>query len=164
MIMSWAEWLRETPLSIYIQEDVNAFPLLEVLHVVTIALVVGSIFIVDLRLLNVSARTYPVSRLMRAVLPITIIAFIFAAMTGFLLFASQPTRYLGTTPFLIKMALLFCAVINMAVFHFVTQRGIAGWDVAERVPISAKVAGLVSIILWIAILVAGRFIGFLLAY
>jgi hypothetical protein len=101
---------------------------------------------------------------MRAVLPITIIAFIFAAMTGFLLFASQPTRYLGTTPFLIKMALLFCAVINMAVFHFVTQRGIAGWDVAERVPISAKVAGLVSIILWIAILVAGRFIGFLLAY
>jgi small-conductance mechanosensitive channel len=164
MIESWAKWLNETPMAIYIQEDVNAFPMLEVLHVVFIALVVGSIFIVDLRLLNLSARSYPVSRLMRAVLPITIISFIFAAVSGFLMFASQATRYLATPIFVIKMGLLSLAVVNMIFFHFVTHRGIANWDTSETVPNSAKLAGLASLLLWVGILVAGRFVGFLLSY
>jgi len=164
MIMGWAERLRDSSLALYIQEDVTAFPLLEALHVMAVALVVGSIFIVDLRLMNLAAKSYPVSRLMRSVLPVTVGAFLLAAITGALMFASQPTRYLATTPFLIKLGLLSLALVNMGVFHLWTHRGIAGWDRAAVLPIGARMAGLISLILWIMILIAGRFVGFMLAY
>lgn len=162
MFTRWIEWLGNSPLAIYVQEDAVAFPMLEVLHVISIALVVGSIFIVDLRLMNLAARSYPVSRLMRAVLPLTVIAFLSAAVTGFLMFSSQPARYLATTPFVIKMCLLALAVVNMAVFHGWSHRRVASWDRAVAMPVGARAAGAVSFVLWIAILVAGRFIGFML--
>jgi len=162
MIMGWAEWLEETPLAYFIQGDLYAFPLLEVLHVVSIALVVGTIFIVDLRLLNWCSKSYQVTRLLRAMLPLTLGAFGFAAVTGFLMFSSQPTRYLETPVFLLKMGLLLLAAVNMAIFHVWTQRGIAQWDTEGAVPLSARTAGLISMVLWVAILVAGRFVGFLL--
>jgi len=164
MITDWAEWLGNSALSNYIQEDPTAFPILEVLHVVAIALVVGSIFIVDLRLLNLCSKTYRVSRLLKAVLPMTGIAFTFAVITGFLMFASQPVRYLHTTPFLLKMGLLVLAGANMLLFHAWTHRGITKWDDGDAIPRAARVAGLVSLILWVAILFAGRFVGFLLAF
>ena len=162
MFTRWIEWLGNSPLAIYIQEDAIAFPMLEVLHVISIALVVGSIFIVDLRLMNLAGRTYPISRLMRAVLPLTIIAFLSAATTGFLMFSSQPARYLATAPFVIKLVLLALAVVNMGVFHVWSHRRVAGWDTAVAMPVGARAAGAISFVLWIAILVAGRFVGFML--
>lgn len=164
MIMNWAEWLGNSPLSNYIQSDINAFPILEVAHVVSIALVVGSIFIVDLRLLNICSKSYRVTRLLSAVLPMTVVAFIFSLVSGFLMFSSQPVRYLHTTPFLIKMGLLVLAGANMLLFHVWTHRGIAKWDEGDAVPAAARLAGLASLIVWVAILFVGRFVGFLLAF
>lgn len=164
MIYKWAEWLLSTPLSQYIQEDATIFPALEVLHVMAVAIVVGTIFIVDLRLMNLCSKSYRVTQLMRAILPLTIAGFIVALATGFFMFASQPVRYLNTTPFQIKMGLLLLAGLNMAVFHVWTHRGISAWDEGDAIPRSARLAGLSSLILWVGILFAGRFIGFLLAY
>jgi hypothetical protein len=161
MITNWAEWLGHTALSYYIQRNAVAFPILEVLHVIAITLVVGSIFVVDLRLLNLCSKSYRITHLLRAVLPLTLCAFVFALLTGFLLFSSQPVRYLHT-PFPIKMGLLMLAGVNMAVFHLWTERRIAAWDKGGVTPLGARIAGGVSMVLWIAILVAGRFIGFVL--
>jgi hypothetical protein len=165
MLMTWAEWLRDTALAQKIQESAVAFPWLECVHVVAIALVLGVIMIVDLRLLNVASRSYRVTRLMRTLLPLTWAAFAVALVTGSLLFLSQPTKYLLTVPFQIKMGLLALAGLNMAIFHVWTQRGIAVWDDGvAAIPLSARLAGLISIILWVGIAFAGRFIGFMVPY
>lgn len=126
---SWASALEQTALAQSIQSGLNTFPMLEVVHVVALALVVGSIFIVDLRLMNFASRTYRVSDLTKAMLPITVGAFVVAFISGSLMFISQAERYLQTTPFLIKMGLLVLAAVNMAVFHLWSHRGVVEWDV-----------------------------------
>lgn len=163
--MSWAEWLRDTPFAQQIQASETAFPWLECVHVLAIVLVMGTIMIVDLRLLDVASRSYRVTRLMRTLLPLTWAAFVVALITGSLMFLSQPTKYLLTVPFQIKMGLLLLAGLNMAIFHLWTQRGIAVWDGgAAAIPLSARLAGLVSILLWLGIVFAGRFIGFMIPF
>jgi hypothetical protein len=165
MLMTWAEWLRDVPLAQRIQESATAFPWLECLHVIAIVLVVGSIMIVDLRLLNVASRSYRVTRLMRTLLPLTWAAFVVALITGSLLFLSQPTKYLLTVPFQIKMGLLALAGLNMATFHLWAQRGIALWDNGTAaIPLAARFAGLLSILLWLGVVFAGRFIGFMVPF
>jgi hypothetical protein len=79
------------------------------------------------------------------------------------MFFSQPALYLKTPAFQLKLALLVLAGINMAVFHLWTHRNIAAWDSDRRTPIAAKVAGLVSLSVWIGVMFAGRFVGFTLS-
>lgn len=160
MLMQWAGIVRETGLAAYIRDDFTAFPLLEVLHVMAIALVIASIFVVDLRLLGLASRDYPVRALMRTMLPLTIVSFTCAALTGGLLFISDASHYLEVTPFLIKMGLLGLAFLNMVLFHLWVRRDIARWDSGGAIPMGARGAGLVSMLLWVAILGAGRFVGF----
>ncbi len=71
------------------------FPWIEVVHVLAITIVFGSILLVDLRLAGLAARDYPISKLSKAVVPVTWIAFIIAAITGSLLFLSNPITYYG---------------------------------------------------------------------
>ncbi|MGX7895949.1 DUF6644 family protein [Tsuneonella sp. HG222] len=156
----WAGALEQTGLAQAIQESLTAFPLLEVAHVWAIALVVGSIFLFDLRLLGVASKSYPLDRLMRTVLPVTVGAFVFAVLTDFLMFVSRATSYLGNPVFLIKLGLLLAAGVNMALFHAWSHRRVAGWSVGQHVPPAARLAGLCSLVLWSAILTAGRFVGF----
>jgi hypothetical protein len=137
------------------------FPFFECVHVVALTIVVGSIAFVDLRLIGWGASRKSASTTMSDVLPITRWAFAGAVLTGLLLFSSHATTYIHNTAFIIKMALLAIALINIAVFHRITTKTIATWDNAVKTPPAAKFAGGVSLVLWIAIVAAGRWIGFL---
>src|SRR3954463_2125804 len=86
-------WLQDTPIGVFMRENVVAFPLVESIHVLALTLVVGSIGMVDLRLLGVSARNHAVSKLTTEVLPLTWICFAVAAVTGFLMFFSKAVAY-----------------------------------------------------------------------
>lgn len=88
-------------------------------------------------------------------------AFALAVVCGFLLFASKAATYYENVPFQIKMVCLGLAGLNMLVFHLVTARRMAVWD-QEDPPGQVKVAGLISLTLWVAIVAAGRWIGFVL--
>lgn len=153
--------LEQSGLALSIQESLYAFPLLEVVHVASIALVVGSIFVVDLRLMHIASVSYRLDHLMRVVLPVTIAAFVLALASGFLMFISQAAQYLENTAFQIKMVLIVLAGINMVVFHVWGHKRVVGWNVDAVPPGTARMAGLTSMLLWIAVLVAGRFVGFL---
>jgi hypothetical protein len=155
-------WLEATEVATTIRENSLVFPWLESVHVMAIALVLGTIAIIDLRLIGVAGVGFRTSRLMRAMLPITWTAFALATITGVLMFLSQPALYLRTTAFQIKLGLLLMAGVNMAVFHLLTARSLAGWDDSRATPPGAKLAGLLSLCLWIGIVFAGRFIGFTL--
>lgn len=155
----WA-WLEALPLA----EQIGAtwwFPLLESVHVVSSTFIVGSILMVDLRLLGLAAMRHPVSRIVREVIPWTYAASGVSVATGIGMFITRASHYAGNAAFQIKMALLVLAAINMAVFHLVSARGIAEWDASAAPSPAARFAGACSLLLWAGVMLSGRWIGHL---
>ncbi len=143
-----------------IRENDLLFPSIESVHVVAICLVVGSIFVLDLRLLGLASLDRPVGRLTSAILPLTWSAFVVAAGSGFLLFMSHATKYLANGYFVAKMFLICAAGLNMVVFHAVTARDLPKWEAQRLPPPRARLAGALSVLFWIAVVTCGRWIGF----
>jgi hypothetical protein len=135
------------------------FPIVETLHVMAFTIVVGSIAMVDLRLLGITSRNSTVSRLTKEVLPWTWTAWVTAAVFGTLLFLGKAATYAGNLQFRLKFVCMGLAALNMLVFHFGAYRQVARWDSGEP-PVSAKMAGALSMSLWIAVVFFGRWIGF----
>jgi hypothetical protein len=154
---NFALWLSETPLSIALTDSEWAFPALESLHVIALTLVVGSIGVVDLRLLGLASKERDTSGLIGAILPVTWIAFTLAAITGVLLFSANPISYTSNFYFLAKLGLLALAGLNMLLFHLFANRHLA--DPAALTP---RVSGGVSLVLWVTVVAFGRWIGFTL--
>jgi uncharacterized membrane protein len=156
-VNSFFEWLQMTGLAVKVSEV--WFPWVESLHVIALALVVGTLFIIDSRLIGLTSRHLRFTYVSEQLLPWTWGAFIVAATTGILLFMSNAQGYVSNTPFLIKMGLLVLAGLNMLYFQLVTYRSVASWDAGRPIP-AARVAGIVSLTLWILIIGFGRWIGF----
>ena len=153
--------LQAEPFAQAVSESTWLFPTIETVHVLALTLVVGSIMVVDLRLLNLASRNRPVRELVDEVLPWTWSAFAVAAITGGLLFSSAALRYWGIWQFQTKMVMLILAAINMAIFHLGAYRGVEAWDRAPiSPPAAAKLAGGVSLTIWVTVIVLGRWIGF----
>jgi hypothetical protein len=152
--------ISDSAIGTAVRENGVIFPWLEVAHVIAISTVVGTIALVDLRLIGAASTSYPISRLTKALLPLTWISFAFAFVTGALMFSGQPATYFGNFAFRMKMVMLLAAGLNMAVFHLLTMRGISLWDRDAPVPAAAKVAGILSMIIWVTIVALGRWIGF----
>ena len=155
-------WLEATTIASTIAEADSLFPWIESVHVLAITLVVGSIFIVDLRLVGVASLDRAAHTIMSEILPLTWGAFALAALTGSLLFVSKALTYGHNAFFLVKMGLMMLAGINMAVFHLVSGRDAPGWGPATQLPVSARISGSISLALWITIVACGRWIGFTL--
>jgi hypothetical protein len=143
-----------------IRESDWLFPIIETVHVLALSMVVGSIFMLDLRLLGVASLDRRVTAVSASVLPWTWAGFCIAALAGLLMFASAAVKYWGIDWFRAKLILLALAGVNMLVFQFITSRRIRMWDLRLPPPCAARVAGAISIILWISIVVCGRWIGF----
>ena len=151
-------WLETLPLAEHIGFT-WWFPFLESLHVLGVGLVVGSILMVDLRLLGVTALSVPASRMTRELIRWTWGAFVLAVFTGFGMFMTRAGTYIANPAFQIKLLFLLLAGVNMAWFQFRTLRGVAGWDTAARPPRAARIAGIASLVLWIGVIFAGRWVG-----
>jgi hypothetical protein len=155
--------LENTPFASAVRGDWEwAFPNIETIHVLSLALVFGSILMIDLRLLGVTSRNSTVSKLSAEVLPFTWIAFVIAAISGTLLFISNARIYFHNLQFELKFLCMFLAAINMAVFHFGAYRSVLQWDNRLPPPLSARVAGGLSILLWVSVIFFGRWIGFVI--
>ena len=128
------------------------YPALEVVHIVGIGLLLGSLVLVELRLWGRAAEL-PVRPLARFGLTLTLAGFALAAASGSMMFLSQPDELLANRPFLLKMALLLCVGLNAAVFHL--RGGIARH--AEGV---ARGQTLLSLGLWLGIIICGRSIAY----
>jgi hypothetical protein len=152
--------LQSTSWATAIREDGTWFPLIECVHVLAITFVVGTVAMVDLRLLGVSSRGRAVSRLTSELLPWTWGGFVVAVATGSLMFASAALKYFDNIPFRIKFLFLILAGANMALFHLTTERSVKHWDEDPSTPRMAKVAGGLSLVFWFGVIAAGRWIGF----
>ncbi|MEX0965491.1 MAG: DUF6644 family protein [Pseudohongiellaceae bacterium] len=135
------------------------FPFLESIHVISAAFVVGTILMVDLRLLGVSAAKYRISTLSRELLPWTWGAFVVATITGLGMFITRAASHVVNPAFQWKMVLLVLAGVNMAYFHFRLYKNIAQWDESTATTMQLKVIGGLSLFLWSGVMLAGRWIG-----
>ncbi|HTE39941.1 MAG TPA: DUF6644 family protein [Steroidobacteraceae bacterium] len=153
-------WLEARPFAVAIAESGWLFPGIEVVHVIALTLVVGSIAMLDLRLLGVSRKDHGVLELASQTLPWTWGAFAVALISGALLFSSAATTYAENIPFRVKLVLIALAGINMLVFHVTAYRTAHRWNHQLPTPLAARIAGTLSLTFWVGVVFFGRWIGF----
>jgi hypothetical protein len=150
--------LEDLPISQEITDNPIWFPVLEAMHVVSLGLVVGAVLFLDLRLMGVFARKEPMHEAAKVIGLIWLAAGL-AFMSGFLMFAPAASRYLANTAFDLKMGLIFLAGLNMLVLHLGVWRRLADWNESAP-PFAARLAGAVSLTLWVLIVILGRMVPF----
>jgi hypothetical protein len=128
-----------------------AYPALEVVHIVGIALLLGNLIALEVRVFG-RAAALPVPALARLSLTLALAGFSLAAASGLLMFATQPDELLANRAFIVKMGLLALAGLNAAAFHL---RGSL-----RKLDSAARLQMLVSTGLWIAVVVCGRWIAY----
>jgi hypothetical protein len=139
------------------------FPAVNIVHLVGIALLFGSVVVLDLRLLGLS-RGLSVRRLAGHVLPWSAASFLLIVPSGLMMFVAHASDFISSPVFALKMCLIMAAGINAAIFHAVALRTADVWDSEEMrklpPPPSARLTGAVSLLIWISVIACGR----LLAY
>ena len=160
VLLEFCEWLAGTAWSIALHESLYMYPLVESTHVLALCLFVGTLVIVDLRLLGVVFRRVPVSEVNARTLPWTVTGFVVMVVTGLLLFYAIPVRTYQSIWFRAKVVLLVVAGINAWLLHRRVSRDRASWDRAAVPPKAARVSAAVSLSVWAGVIVMGRMIAY----
>jgi len=132
-----------------------AFPLAECVHIGGFAVGVGSIALVDFRMLNLGLRQATAARILRYTEPWTLIALVFVVFSGAALFLSQTEIYLVNQIFPLKMYVLLAALI----YNFTVHRKVATME--NPSPAWSKLVAIISLLLWVSVVFGGIFTGFL---
>ncbi|MGY2485316.1 DUF6644 family protein [Cupriavidus sp. CP313] len=166
LFAQWTEWagaLARLPFSIALRSSAWAYPAVEIVHLAGMALLFGSIFVVDMRLAGLGRRL-PVSLLLRHALPFTAGAFVAVAGSGVLLFLAHADELAANPAFLAKLCLIALALANVLWFHLGPYRslhaGQRGWDSGVAPPAGARVSAIVSMVTWSLVICAGRLIAY----
>ncbi len=160
LLLDLCQWINDLPASQALNESEWAFPIVESVHVLALALMVGTVALVDLRLLGLTFRRVRVSDVAGQLLPLTWIGFAIMALSGIALFASEAAKLYDSSAFRLKLVLLVLAGLNPLIFHFTIYRSVATWDEAPVVPLRARISAVTSLTLWAGIIAAGRMIAY----
>jgi hypothetical protein len=128
-----------------------AYPALEIVHILGIAMLLGNLFLLELRVFGKGA-ALPVKDLARLGLSVVVVGFCMAAASGLLMFATQAAELLTNRAFTLKMLLLCTAACNAAWFH--------GRGSLDKLDGTAKLQMLVSSVLWVGVVTCGRWIAY----
>ena len=159
-MLALCKWLEQTPVGASVRESLWLFPAIETVHLLGMAVLVVAVGVFDLRLLSWAMRHERVSVLGRRLLPWAWAGFAVQVVTGTLLFSSEAIKVYTNPAFRLKMLLIVLAGLQALTFHRTVYRGVAKWDETGVLPAGAKISGFVSLVLWIGVVAAGRFIGF----
>ena len=155
----WLRWVERSPLGVVLRENPWLYPGVEICHILGFVLLVGAAAMFDLRLLGIS-RAISVQALGGHLLPWARAGLALAAPTGLLLFISDATTIGYNPAFQVKLILIALAILNTVVFHRWTARSLDSWDVGRPTPLGAKLAAIVSLVLWTGAVVGGRLIAY----
>jgi hypothetical protein len=158
VLREFSEWLGNTSVGMAVADD--WFPKVECVHVIALATVVGTIFLVDTRLIGLTSTRLSFRQISSRLLPWTWAGFILAVITGLLLFSSNAVAYYENGAFRLKLVLMILAAVNMLYFELVTFRNVAAWETSAKPPFAARLAGVLSVVLWCGVIMTGRWIGF----
>jgi len=130
-----------------------SFPFFECIHIATFAMSVGTIAIVDFRLLGIAMGRQTAAQLLKATWIWTLVGLVIVITSGMVIFTTDPLRYYYNSAFRYKCIALLCAVI----YNYTIHRKVAS---SEPSPLVAKLVGGFSLLLWISIVFAGLFYAF----
>ncbi|MGQ0676440.1 MAG: DUF6644 family protein [Rhodospirillales bacterium] len=151
--------LQESAVGEAMRQWLLLYPLVEIVHLVGIALLVGSIVCLDLRLMGLR-RKLPASFTAQHLLPVTVAGLCLVVASGSLLFTTEAASLFHNPAFRVKLILIALGGVNAALFHLGPWRRVAAWEHA-RPPLSARLGGAASMGLWIGVLTCGRLIAYL---
>ena len=159
-LLQVCQWLNDTQLATAIRESDVVFPVIETVHVLGIALLAGTVAIVDLRLLGLILKKERFSQVAGQILPLTWLGFAAMFGSGALLFLAEAAKSYYNPAFRFKMLLLIIAGLNPLIFHSTVYRHVSLWDESPVAPWRARLTGYLSLTLWSGIIVAGRAIAY----
>lgn len=149
--------LQESALGHLMRSSPALYPAVEILHIIGFVVLVGSIMALDLRLLGLG-RGIAIQPMAQLLLPLSRAGFLLAIVMGFLLFSADASHVVKNPAFQTKLLLLAVALANIVIAHAGPWRDIGRWG--DKPPGGAKVTALVSLVLWLAIICAGRLIAY----
>ena len=149
-------WMQVSDIGTGIRESVWTFPIVETTHVLALAISTGILIWFDFRLLGWGMKHQPISLIHKQIMPYAVFGFLVMFVTGVLLFWSEAEKCYLSGFFRAKVLFLFLAGFNALIFEFKTKKTIEEWDKYPVPPIKARLAGLLSIISWAAVIIAGR--------
>src|SRR5262245_2065633 len=155
-LLTWCQWLEQTPLATAIGESVWLFPIIEGSHILALPLSVGMILMFDLRLLGLAFQGGSAARLMHDVLRWSKSGFVVMFITGALLFMTHASQAYANVFFRTKLIFLVLLAINAAVFQIVFYPKMAAWEAGGGTPFGARLCGGLSLVVWIGVIVCGR--------
>jgi hypothetical protein len=156
---AWALALEHSALGETLRQAMWLYPIANVLHVLAVVAMVGSILAFDLRLMG-AVKSLPVAGLARLLLPISVVGFLMAVVTGALLFTADATAVWNNPVFVYKLALIALGLVNITVFHFGVWRSAEHWAAGAPAPMPAVAGAAVSIVSWVATASLGRLIAY----
>ena len=156
MVQSFCNWLSNTPLSLKIQTVLWIIPAVQTVHILCVAVVMSTMAMLDFRLAGIAGRSQPVSRVVARWVPWIWWTLPVMLLTGCILIIGEPTRELMNPYFRSKMAML-AVVVAITAFVQVRNKDGAYW---QNRAIAAKFAGAFSLLLWVGIVTAGRWIAY----
>jgi hypothetical protein len=156
---AWAVWLETSGVAVAMRQWLWLYPAVEITHIVGFVVLVGSAFMFDLRLLGLS-RALPVSAMAVHLLRWARLALLLVIPSGALMFLAHATEFAASPAFRLKLLLIGAAFLNAGLFHRWPFRAVGDWDTEIPAPGPARLAGVLSLVLWIGVIACGR----LLAY
>ncbi len=151
-------WLRDTAIGEFVRNSTWAFPFLQSLHFIGMALLIGIVGAIDLRVLGL-ARSVPLAPLHR-LLPLAFIGFGLNLLTGIFFFCHDPWVYAFNAAFRLKMLLIVVAGLNALWFRLGVFLDLETWGAGIEASRLAQVISALSLLIWIAVITAGRYIAF----
>ena len=159
-LLKFCQWLNGTPLSVWLRESPYPFPILIIIHVLSIALFGGIVVMGNLRVLGWAMRGVAVTRLIGQFRAWKWVAFAILLISGLLIAASDPMEYYDNIMWWISLGVLAVAGVNAAVFRYGVYRSVAAWDRELVAPPAARRWAGISLAIWIGLIFIGRAIAF----
>jgi hypothetical protein len=130
-------------------------------HIICIAIVMGSVALIDLRLLNITGRSQSIASMTSRLLPWVWVSLVILLITGALLAIAEPVRSLENPAFQAKMLLILCVGTLTLFFQKMVRGDVAFWELSPARRATAKMTAIVSLLMWVAIVFAGRWIAYM---
>ena len=158
MVQSFCDWLSGTPLSLKIQTILWIIPAVQTVHILTVSLVLASMAMLDLRLMGIAGRQQPIARMVARFVPWVWRGLIVLVTTGAILTIGEPDRELLNAAFRAKMLMVAIVSVLTLLVQRRAKKDSTYWETRRA---SATLIGGFSLLLWVAIVTAGRWIAYI---
>jgi hypothetical protein len=160
-LIEFSQALYDSEMGTAIRESLFMFPIIEGLHLLSLAFSVGLIVLTDLRLIGVFLTDVPASQLLKKLRPWVLGGFAVQFVTGILLFWALSIKVVELPIFWLKLLVIFLAGINVLWFEYKSAHRVDDWDSLPLPPKAVRLAGWASLGFWSVVVISGRLIPYL---